>query len=143
MSNLAQFPGRPWTQTRVMIVEDEANIAYPMAELLEDLGCATLVVEHGDEARERASEFKPEIVLLDIDLPGLNGYGVAQALRETPELASLLIIAITGHNEPEDKQKAYGVGMDLHLAKPLPINFFKELILSFGKTLRRFAAASL
>ena len=113
-----------------------------MAEILEDLGCETLVVCEGTQARQKALDFMPEIVLLDIDLPGMNGYHVAQALRRTPELSSILIIAVTAHNEPDDQQKAYRVGMDLHLSKPLQINFFKELICAFCKTLRRFAAVS-
>lgn len=131
------------SRMRVMIVEDDENVALAMAELLENLGFETQMVNDGAQAPQQAEVFRPEIVLLDIDLPGMNGYDVAKTLRKMPEMASILIIAITGHNEPDEKVQAYHVGMDLHLAKPLQVNFFKELIADLGKTLRRFAAVSL
>ena len=119
--------------TNVLIVEDNVDTAISMAELLEDLGCKTLIAATGSEAVPKALEFQPSIVLLDIGLPGMDGYEVAQALRHNTELSSVLIIAITGYGAPEDKQKAYGAGIDLHLTKPVKIGFLKELISVYGK----------
>lgn len=142
MNNMTPAANLPQKQMRVLIVEDDENTARAMAELLADLDCATRLVHEGSPACRMACEFLPDITLLDIDLPGLNGYDVAQAMRRRPELLGVLIIAITGHNEAADKEKAYRVGIDLHLAKPLQINFFKALIADFAKTHHRFAAAS-
>lgn len=143
MNNPAPAPATSLKKMRVLIVEDDENTAMAMAEFLKEMDCETLVANEGTRACQRAREFQPEIALLDIDLPGMNGYDVAQALRRTPELSGVLIIAITGHNEPEDKQKAYRMGMDLHLGKPIQVNFFKELIADFKKTRKHFAAAAL
>lgn len=140
MNPLTRTNPRPQNKTRVLIVEDDENAALPMAELLKDLGCEPLVSGEGDLALDLAQIFKPEIVLLDIDLPDMSGYDLAHTLRRMPGMADALLIAITGHNTPEEQQKAYRVGMDLFLAKPLQLNFFKELIGNFGKTLRCFAA---
>lgn len=143
MNNLAPAADPPQKQMRVLIVEDDEHTAWAMTDLLEELDCATLVVGEGTQACRLACEFQPDIALLDIDLPGLNGFEVAQAMRRTPELSGVTIIAITGRTEPEDKEKAYRMGMDLHLAKPLQLNFFKALIADFTKTHRSFAAAAL
>lgn len=132
MENYAKASDSQPPQTRVLIVEDDVDNAMTMAALLETLGCQTLIVTNGADAVTKAFEFGPRIVLLDIGLPVMDGYHVAQMLREAPELASVLIIAITGYGTPEDKQKAYSLGIDLHLTKPIKLNFLRELISVYG-----------
>lgn len=118
---------------RILIVEDNPDAASSLAELLEVLGCETLIAPDGTKALQKAVQFQPNIILLDIGLPGMDGYQVTQALRQTPGLSSVLIVAITGYGEPEDKQKAYSAGIDLHLTKPVKIGFLKELISVYGQ----------
>lgn len=118
--------------SRILIVEDDPDTADSLSELLGMLGCETKVARDGHEAVERAIGFKPKIVLLDIGLPGMNGYDVAQVLRRTPGLSSVLIVAISGYGEPEDKRNAYSVGIDLHVTKPVQVGFLKELISVYG-----------
>ena len=120
------------TGKRILIVEDEHNTAASMADLLEALGCETLIATDGVKAVRMATEFHPNIVLLDIALPGMNGYEVTQALRTTPALSAVLIVAISGYGEPEDKRKAYNAGIDLHLTNPVIIYFLKQLISVYG-----------
>lgn len=120
-------------RSRVLIVEDDTAAASAMAELLEDLGCDADIAADGLTAIERTTEWRPDIVLLDIGLPSMNGYDVARRIREIPEVRSTLIIAITGFSETEDKKRAYEVGIDLHLTKPVKIGFIKELISVYGK----------
>lgn len=117
----------------MLIVEDEVATAVAMAELLQDLGCDADIAADGLSAIERAAEWRPDIVLLDIGLPSMDGYEVARSLREIPEVRSTLIIAITGYGATEDKKRAYEVGIDLHLTKPVKIGFIKELISVYGK----------
>lgn len=119
--------------SRVLIVEDDAVSAASMADLLETLGCETLIASDGAEALPKAFAFHPRIVLLDLGLPIMDGYQVAQLLRQAPELSSVLIIAITGYGAPEDKQKAYHLGIDLHMTKPVKVNFLRELISVYGQ----------
>lgn len=118
---------------RVLVVEDEKETARSMAELLQELGCQTAIATDGTAAIRKAADFHPNIVLLDIGLPNMDGYGVAQTLRGMPDLRSVLIVAITGYGETEDKKRAYEVGIDLHLTKPVKIAFLKELISVYGK----------
>lgn len=116
----------------ILIVEDDPDTAQALSDLLTMLGCETRVARNGIEAVQKAIRFRPKIVLLDIGLPGMNGYDVAQLLRLEPEISSVLIVAISGYGEPEDKQNAYKVGIDLHVTKPVQPSFLKELISVYG-----------
>lgn len=126
-------PSGAQSRSRILIVEDDLDNASTLAAVLEQMGCETLIATNGAEAVLKAFEFQPGIILLDIGLPTMDGYRVAQMLRQSPEFSAVLIIAITGYAESEDKQKAYERGIDLHLAKPVNINFLKELITVSGK----------
>jgi CheY-like chemotaxis protein len=120
-------------RTRVLIVEDDVDTACALAELLQELACEVSIAEDGTAAIWKAYSFRPDIILLDIGLPAMDGYRVARLLREMPELSTALIVAITGYGETEDKKRAYEVGIDLHLTKPVKVKFLKELIATYGK----------
>jgi len=124
----ATIPEQAQGGRRILIVEDNSDAATSLADLLEGLGCETLIAVDGIEAIPKATQFRPNIILLDIGLPGMNGYEVSQALRQTPGLSAVLIVAITGYGDPEDKREAYRAGIDLHLTKPVKVGFLKELI---------------
>lgn len=124
-------PGQP-TPVKVLVVEDNVDAAASMAELLEEWGHKPLVAHDGLEAVREAFSFQPEVVLLDIGLPNMDGYQVAQLLREMPDQSSALIVAITGYGQPRDKERAYEVGIDLHLTKPVNMNFLKELLSAYN-----------
>ena len=82
-----------------------------------------------------ARRSRPDVVLCDIGLPGLDGYAVARLLRETPELAGTFLVAITGYGKDEDRHRARAAGFDVHLTKPVT---FRDLqgLLSSGHTAR-------
>ena len=103
---------------RVFIIEDNVDAADSLREALELAGHEVEVAYNGVEGIERARRFKPEIVLCDIGLPGMNGYEVAQALRNDQTFASVYLVALTGYALPEDLAKAHRAGFDLHVAKP-------------------------
>jgi len=124
----AKTPEQAQGGRRILIVEDNADSAAALAMLLEGLGCETLIAGDGGDALQKATQFSPNIILLDIGLPGMDGYEVTQSLRQTPGLTGVLIVAITGYGEPEDKRKAYRAGIDLHLTKPVKVGFLKELV---------------
>lgn len=73
----------------------------------------------GSQGLEAAHQFRPEVVLCDIGLPGMDGYAVARRLREDPETASSRLVALTGYGRDEDRQLAEEAGFDLHLVKPV------------------------
>lgn len=104
---------------RVLIVEDNVDSAETLAELIEIWGHDARIVHHGDAAVNVAADYLPEVVLLDIGLPGISGYEVAAMLRQQPDLEETLLIALTGYGQEDDRRKAISAGFDLHLTKPV------------------------
>ena len=90
--------------------------------LLRSLGYETRVVHDGAAALALAKEFRPDVVLLDIGMPGLDGYEVARRLRATKKGAALRIIAVTGWGQEADRRRSKEAGFDLHLVKPVEAN---------------------
>ena len=82
-------------------------------------GYEVVTAYDGDSAMKLAMTSRPDVVLLDIGLPGMDGYAVASALRQRPEHADLRIIAITGYGQPESRERSKSVGFDVHLVKPI------------------------
>jgi PAS domain S-box-containing protein len=104
---------------RVLIVDDNTDAATTMQLLLNSLGHETEIASTGPEALQRAPEFRPDVVLLDIGLPGLDGYEVARRLRATAGQKQVRIVAVTGWGQPADHEKSQEAGFDLHLVKPV------------------------
>jgi PAS domain S-box-containing protein len=104
---------------RVLIVDDNIDAANTLALLLQIDGHEVRAVYASRDALQLASSFKPDIVLLDIGLPEMNGYEVAQALRSLPALRAIRLIAITGYGQSEDLGRTQAAGFDDHLVKPV------------------------
>jgi CheY-like chemotaxis protein len=98
-------------------VDDNRDAAESLADLVVVLGHASEVAFDGPSALEKARALRPEVVLCDIGLPGMDGYDVARALRREHG-AALRIIAVSGYAQPEDVRRAAEAGFDAHLAKP-------------------------
>jgi CheY-like chemotaxis protein len=104
---------------RVLIVDDNEDAANSLAMILKLSGHETASVYTAMDALERAVSFRPDVVLLDIGLPGMNGYEVAQKMRELPGLADIRLIAVTGYGRSDDRLRARDAGFDDHLTKPV------------------------
>ena len=115
---------------RVLIVDDNLDTAQTMAQLLRITGHKTELAHDGIQALERAREVSPQAVVLDIGLPGMDGFEVARRLRNEPCCANAVIIAVTGYGQPEDRQRALEAGCDHHLVKPVDLDELKRLIRS-------------
>jgi signal transduction histidine kinase len=107
--------------SRILVVEDIVDTAESLARLLKLLGNEVEVALEGVTAIEAARIFKPEFVLLDIGLPGMDGYEVARTLRQEPSSKTAVIIAISGYGRDEDRRRSREAGFDHHLVKP--VNF--------------------
>jgi PAS domain S-box-containing protein len=107
------------TPVRVLIAEDNADAADTLALLLRGVGYAVQVARSGPEAVALASEFRPQVVLLDIGLPGMDGFQVAARLRLAKATAHVLIAAVSGYGDADSKRKAHAVGIDEYFVKPL------------------------
>ena len=103
----------------VLVVEDNRDVAESMATLLRLSGHEVRVAEDGSSAIETATRQKPDLVFIDIGLPGMDGYQLAQALRAIPELAGARLVALSGYGQEQAKRRARDVGMDEYFVKPI------------------------
>ena len=117
---------------RVLIVEDERDVAQAMAMLLELHGHVLHVVHDGMAAVDAALEFDPDIALVDIGLPGQDGYAVARALRKSAGTKDLEIYALTGYGDEKAVGKSSDAGFDGHLTKPVAENILLRLLSDAG-----------
>src|SRR5690606_6468096 len=104
---------------RVLVVDDNRDAAEILSMLLEAYGHSTALAHNGASALDMAHRFNPDLVLLDIGLPDMDGYAVARAMRADPALQHVVIIALTGWGSEEDRRRSREAGFDLHLIKPV------------------------
>ena len=103
----------------VLVIDDNVDAAVTLQALVELQGHRCLVAHGGEAGLALAAELVPDVVLLDIGLPGINGYEVARRLRGLPLLDGVLLAAVTGYATEEDRQRALDAGFDVHLSKPV------------------------
>lgn len=127
-STLAHAPRT--TRRRILVVDDNRDSATTLAMLLKLNGNETQTAYDGLEAIETAATFRPDVVLLDIGLPKLNGYEACQRIREQPWSNGMVIVAITGWGQEEDRQKSQDAGFDAHLVKPVDYSVLLKLLAS-------------
>jgi CheY-like chemotaxis protein len=113
---------------RILIVDDNQDSAESMALLLKFDGHQVEMAHDGLTALRVAESFQPEIILLDIGLPGMNGYDVARQIRTQPETSRAQLIALTGYGQEEDRQRSKEAGFDYHLVKPVEPRVLQHLL---------------
>ncbi len=113
---------------RVLVVDDNADAREALKFLLEDDGHVVRTAGDGPSALDEARSFRPDVILLDIGLPRLDGYEVARSLRVLPESARALVVAVSGYGQPEDRARSRAAGFDLHLLKPVEPRRLLELL---------------
>jgi len=104
---------------RVLVVEDNLDSAESLRMLLEACGYEVTLASTGPEGLEAARALKPDVVLCDIGLPGLDGYGVARTLRDNPTTAKARLIAVTAYGQDEDRRRSHEAVFEQHLVKPV------------------------
>lgn len=102
-----------------MVVDDDMDSAQALALLIGTEGHEVQMAHDGRRALELADAFKPELILLDISMPGLNGYEIARCLQQRQWAHCLSLVAVSGWGEPEDKQRAVAAGFSCYLVKPV------------------------
>jgi CheY-like chemotaxis protein len=113
---------------RVLIVDDMEDQRESLALLLRLLGHETHLAQDGPSALNAAQTFHPDAVLLDIGMPKMNGYEVAQHLRKQDEFADVLLVALSGFGTEEDKVRSHDAGFDAHLTKPSDLTELQQLL---------------
>ena len=113
---------------RVLVVDDNVDGAESLAKMLQICGHETRTAHSGPEALDAARPFNPEVVFLDIGLPGMNGYEVAKRLRGEPSLSGAVLVALTGWGSDDDKRRSREAGFDFHLTKPVELTAIERIL---------------
>ena len=111
-----------------MVADDNRDAAESLGEILRLMGNEVRIVHDGVQAAEEAAIFRPDVVLLDIGMPRLNGYDAAQRIRKQPWGKAVFLIALTGWGQEEDKRRATEAGFDQHFTKPVNLAVLEQLL---------------
>ena len=104
---------------RILVVDDHRDSATSLAMVLDVMGHLTRTAFDGPAAIEAAERFRPDLIFLDIGLPKLDGYDTGRRIRAEPWGRDVVIVALTGRGQPEDKRRSAEAGFALHLVKPV------------------------
>lgn len=129
--NLNETDGNA-TVRKVLIADDNRDAADMLGRVLRVLGHEVRVTYDGQQAVEAAAEFQPDVVLLDIGMPRLDGYGAAREIRKQPRSDGMLLIALTGWGQEEDRRRSAEAGFDRHLVKPVEPSELQKILASPG-----------
>jgi PAS domain S-box-containing protein len=113
---------------RVLVVEDSADARQSLRLLLELAGHEVEACEDGPSGLARLHAFRPDVALIDLGLPGMDGYAVAREVRERPETRAIRLVAVTGYGQAEDRRRALAAGFDLHVTKPVDASMLDEVL---------------
>lgn len=114
--------------SRILVVDDSVDTAQGLSRLLTLLGNEVQMVHDGPSAISKAITFRPDFLLLDIGLPGMDGYQVASKLREDEHCKGCTIIAVSGYGQEEDRRRSRAAGFDHHLVKPVEFDALVSLL---------------
>jgi CheY-like chemotaxis protein len=120
---------------RVLVVDDNVDGADSLARLLRLDGHDVRMAHDGPAALTIASEFLPEAVVLDLGLPGMDGFEVARRLRRRPETCGAVLVAVTGYGRDEDRFRSREAGLDEHFVKPVDVSALRALLADVASTL--------
>jgi two-component system CheB/CheR fusion protein len=127
---------------RVLVVDDNRDAADSLAELLKTLKHEVATANDGGAALVTAAAFRPDVIVLDIGMPGMSGYELARRIRRQPGLERASLVALTGWGQDQDRQRAREAGIDRHLIKPPDLNVLEEIICSARPVSAAAAAAT-
>jgi CheY-like chemotaxis protein len=113
---------------RVLVVDDNVDAAVSLGMLLKLAGQEVRVAYDGPAALRQASDFRPELVLLDIGMPGMDGYEVCRRLRKAAGLEDTTVVALTGWGQDEDRRRSHEAGFDHHIVKPVEPSALQRLL---------------
>jgi len=123
---LAEEQKKP--KCRIVVADDNADSAASLAMMLRILGHEVQTAHDGQQAVELAETFRPDVMLLDIGMPRMDGYEAAQHLRKNPELGRVILIALTGWGQDDDKRRAEEAGFNHHVTKPIDLAALQSLL---------------
>jgi CheY-like chemotaxis protein len=110
---------KPWRRKRILVVEDNLDTVHTLVLLLRDMGHIVEYAINGYAALDAARKFLPEVVFLDLGLPGMDGFEVCTRLKKEPGMEGVRIISITAYGQDEYRKRSLEAGCELHLLKPV------------------------
>ncbi len=122
--------------TKVLVVDDDRDAADTLVVLLRLWGYTSAAAYNGVQALELADTFRPNVVLLDLRMPGLSGFAVARRLRSQPRHRRVHLVALAGYDTAQDKAEAYRAGFDYHVLKPVDVVAVNALLRRYARRVK-------
>lgn len=119
---------------RILVVDDSEDMRFLLEQLLEDDGYAVILAEDGQEAISQAQQGNPDLILMDMSLPLMNGWEAVAYLRQQGPFRHTPIIAVTAHVSKSDEERAFAVGCNAHVGKPFDVVMLLQCIKEFVRT---------
>jgi CheY-like chemotaxis protein len=119
---------------RILVVDDNRDAADSTGMLLLLWGHKSRVAYDGPSALTAAREFRPDVCLLDLGMPGMSGYQLAERLRQEPDLAGAVLVALTGFDREGDRESVQAAGFDDHLVKPVEMSGLRDILVRKGRS---------
>ena len=113
---------------KILVAEDDLPSRELLVEILTGWGYEVIQASNGREALQKVEESRPDVVLLDIQMPELDGFGVLRRLRENPRFAALPVVALTAYAMREDRDRTGQAGFDAHISKPVNLGSLRALL---------------
>ncbi len=133
-SSSAHVLATPLPPHRILVVDDAAAAAFVLGKLLEKMGQQVRIVHDAAGALDQVQRERPDVVISDIGMPGMDGYELAARLRQLPQMADVVLVALTGYGQESDRQRACEAGFDHHLVKPVSLEALRNLLASLPAT---------
>ena len=129
-------PTAPNASRRIIIVDDNVDAAESLRMILALEGHEVRLAHDGPGALQAAEDFYPDVILLDIGLPRMEGYEVARRLREQPKMEKVLLLALTGYGQEDDRRRSQEAGFNAHLVKPVDFDALRAALAHFDSLLQ-------
>jgi CheY-like chemotaxis protein len=124
----AKVPSGPEKRCRILVVDDNEDSAESLAMLLHMLGHEVTTANDGESGLAVAADFRPDVAILDIGLPKVNGYDLAKQLREQPWARNVVLVALTGWGQDQHRRRSAESGFNHHLTKPVEFEVLQEIL---------------
>lgn len=121
---------------RICVVEDSADVAQTMSKLLETLGHTVTIAIDGEQALKMIPASQPEVVFLDLGLPGKNGFEVAEQILNDMQCRDVILVALTGYGQPDDRRRTFEAGFHYHLVKPVSIAGLQSCLVDIAERIK-------
>lgn len=116
---------------QILVADDSEDMRFLLGQILEDEDYDVIFAHDGQEALMQAKEHHPDLILMDMSMPGINGWEAVMQLRKKEKFRQTPIIAVTAHTSKQDEERAYAIGCNVHVSKPFDVEALLDVIARF------------